>query len=394
MKKFVMIVLVLLCVAAGAAYYFRFEIFQVSAESIIKKNLPPFMFVDKLDFNLKDGVLTATGIGIKNPRGYKNKYLAHIDTVICTYKMSGKQILDGFEVTDIKANGVVINVERRPDGRLNVNEMKQSMGAGRGRFPVSKDKNGKDKPKKSGAFDISEMIKLTDTINIKNGRVNFLDEEIIRPRQYALTIDNMQAKVVLRLNSNYTDVLSVGSSGSGNINGDRQQKINWVVSLDPGSPALTMSNRIEASNLDITLLKPYYDEYSPVEIERGRFSGTIVLDFDNGDIGSMNTLRLSNLVFRQKTGFAGSMFWDIALPDMVKYLQSSPGEITFDFKIKGTMEDPRFYPGPIVKAALQKMAIDKISQLFQPSNEGSEAATGGGSDTDKIFDAIRGLLNQ
>jgi len=102
---------------------------------------------------------------------------------------------------------------------------------------------------------------------------------------------------------------------------------------------------------------------------------------------------LSNLVFRQKTGFAGSMFWDIALPDMVKYLQSSPGEITFDFKIKGTMEDPRFYPGPIVKAALQKMTVDKIAQLFQPSNEGGEAATSGGSDTDKIFDAIRGLLN-
>ncbi|MBU0571371.1 MAG: DUF748 domain-containing protein [Candidatus Omnitrophica bacterium] len=394
MKKSGIIILILLLAAGAAAYFFRFEIFQVSAENIIKKNLPPFISVDTFDFDLKSGILTASGVGIKNPGRYRNRYLAHIDTVVCAYKMRGKQILDGIEITDIKAAGVVINIERLPDGRINVNEMEQIMGDGRKKPEIPADQKNKTEEKAPGMFDISNLIKLTETINIKNGQVNFIDCGIKNFKQYGLTVRDARAKAVIRLNRDYTGVLSVGATGTGNINGDSSQRISWVVYLDPGSSALTMSNRIEASNLDITLFKPYYDQYAPVEIDRGRFSGTIVLDFDNGNIGSMNTLRLSDLRFRQKTGFTGAVFWDVALPDIIKYLQSSPGEITFDFKIKGSMENPMFYPGPVVKEALQQMTVDKISRLFQSSGSEGEETSGGASDADKVFDAIKGFLDK
>lgn len=76
MKKLAIVILVFLVIAIGIVYYFRHEIFQYSAEALIQKNLPPFVTVEGIVFDLKEGLLEVKGFGVKNPRGYKNKYLA------------------------------------------------------------------------------------------------------------------------------------------------------------------------------------------------------------------------------------------------------------------------------------------------------------------------------
>ena len=398
MKKIGIILLILVLLAAAGVYVFRFEIFQVSAEKIIKDNLPSYIFVDKIDFDLEKETMKVSGIGIKNPAGYGDRYLASIDSVLCDYRMKGRSILDGIEITDISAEGVLIKVERLSGGKMNVNEMDTVMSSGgdkgSARGDADKTSSKTSGEKSAGKFDITRLIKLTETVKVRSGKLIFLDEDLPGPSLYRLTIDNITSDITLKLTKDYRGVEMVGSRGTGNINGDLLQSVNWVVSLDPRTPALTMSNRLEPSNVEIKLLEPYYDKYSPVTIERGRFSGTLVFDFDNGNIGSMNTVTLSDLVFRQKTDFRGAMFWDAAIPDIIKYLQSSPGQLTFDFKIKGNMENPKFYPGPVVKAAIQNMAIDKISELIQKPGEGAENAGGEMSDTEKVMSVIKGLMQK
>jgi len=388
-KKLAITFIVLLAVGIGVIYVFRYNIFQYSAETIIKKNLPPYLNIDSITFDFKSEIMRVKDLGIKNPKGYKNKYLARIDSINCGFRMKGKNILDGIEVTDIITDKAVINIERLSNGRINATEMGNVMGSGQAKKgEKKKGKNGKE-----DKFDVSRWIKLTATVNIKDGKVVFIDNyKLSRP--YMLTFDDINGDLVIRLNEDYTAVRSVASEGTGYLDGDMSQEIRWRISLDPGARELTMSNRFEVSGVDITLFKPYYDKYSPILVDGGRCSGTLVFDFDNGNIGSMNTLSLKDLKFRVKESSFAAQFWGGSIPDIIKYLQTSPGEITFDFKIKGNMEDPEFYPGPVVKQAIQNMVVDKVSEFIEKAAGPEEGEGGEQSDTQKVMGAIKELLKK
>jgi len=391
-KKLAITFIVLLVVGIigiGVIYIFRYDIFQYSAETIIKKNLPPYINVDSIVFDLKNGIMRVKDLGVKNPKGYTNKYLARIDSIDCSFKMKGKNILDGIEVTEIVTDKAVINIERLAGGRINATEMEQVMGSGQAKKEEKKEAKKGEKDK----FDVSKWIKLTDTVNIKNEKVLFIDSYMLAS-PYILTFDDINGDLVIGLNKDYTAVRSVASEGAGYLDGDMSQEIKWRISLDPTARELTMSNRFEVSGINVTLFKPYYDEYSPIVVDRGRCSGTLVFDFDNGNIGSTNTLRLKDLKFRAKEGSFGSQFWGSSLPDIIKYLQTSPGVITFDFKIKGDMKNPKFYPGPVVKQAIQNMVVDKVSEFIEQAAGPEEGQGGEQSDTQKVMGVIKELLKK
>ena len=389
MKKILLVLFIIFIAGLAVIYYFRHDIFQVSAEAVIRKSLPPFVTVDRIIFDLKKGLLEVKGFAIENPKGYKNKSLARIDSITCKYKLKSDNVLGGLEVTEITARRPLINIERLAGGRFNINEMDEVMGGEKTESPAEK-KAGPEK-KKPSKRNISDFIKLTDTINITDGKVVFIDNDV-RPSPNILTFEKMNGEIVLNLTDNYSAVKSMSTKGAGVINGDSSQRVNWIVSLDPNPQRLTMSNRYEVNGADITTFKPYYDEYSPIDIKSGTFSGTLVFDFDNGNIGSMNTLRFRGLKFALKKDTSGAGFWEAAVPDIIEYLRSSTGEIVFDFKIKGDMNSPRFYPGPILKNAMQAKMVDTLTEALAGEGEEEGAPSGKKTDAEKVVDVLRGLF--
>lgn len=398
MKKFGIFLLIVLVIAGGLIYHYRYDIFQFSAESIIKRLLPAYVHVDRIIFNLREGVLQVKGFGIKNPAGFQDKYLATIEEVVCRYKMQGKNILDGIEVTSIEGKRPVINIERLPSGKLNVNEMGEMMEKEAPKTkPQEKPSQEKEKPaetkKKASDKKLSDIIKLTDTINISDGKIVFVDKAVMK-RPYMLTFEGVNGNVILDLSDDYREVLDLKSVGRGYVGGDAAQRVGWTITMNPQTPELTMGNRFEVSDVDILQFAPYYERYSPVDIKSGRFSGTLVFDFDNGSIGSTNTVKLSNFKFQEKQASSASSFWDVGIADLVKYLKSYSGDIIFDFKIKGTMDSPRFYPGPRVKEAMQSMVVDKVTDMLSgPKGEGAPAG-GEKTDVEKAVDIFKSLMNR
>ncbi|MFH1846038.1 MAG: DUF748 domain-containing protein [Candidatus Omnitrophota bacterium] len=439
MKKIGLFLLAVIVIVGGIVFYYRYEIFQFSGEAIIMKNLPSYVTVEGVKIDLRNGTLHVKGFGLRNPEGYYNKFLARIGNITCKFQRKGQRILDGIEVTEITADAPVINLERRSSGNVNIQEMekvmslpvlsKKTQNAGgmkkeaieqtkeqmpeyedvenRDVKPVmpaeisektavqvlakGEDKTGTTKRKSNvPVVDIFRIIKLTDTINIKDGEIIFWDHGLPGKTIYKISIREINADLIIDLSDDFKKVLSVASKGEGTVQADKFQKIKWDISLDPTSSKLTMSNKYEVQDLDITIFEPYYDKYSPVIIGRGTASGNFVFNFDNGDIGSTNTLYLSDLVFAVKRNYSGG-YWGVGIPELVRYLQSSSGEIVFDFKIKGNMENPRFYPGDKVKKALQKFVVEKISSALQNIGGGDDSE--GGGDVEKVVDFMKGIFN-
>ncbi len=395
--------IIIIAIIAISAFLYRYQILQYTAEKLIRKYLPSYARIDTIKFDFRKGEARIGGFKIINPPGFSDEYLLEIGKITCHYRLRGKALADGFEIADPVLSNIVLNIERLGDGRLNLAAMETVLEKGaQGAPSPASALPAAGKPRaiqpraNTGSKILASVVKLPEVFTIRSGKVVFVDR-FMPSRPNVITFENIEAKLSLKLDENYSRVLIVSSTGEGGVNGDRQQLVSWAINWNPTTPRLTMANNFEVSGVDILPFRPYYDRYSPFVFKTGRFSGTLIFDFDNGNIGSSNEVRLSDLKFSVKPGYENSQFWETNVPDLVKYFSSPHGEIVFDFKIKGDMDKPNFYLGPKSKAALVSMAVDKISAAIQKAQGSGDGAGGPKTDLDKAkeyIDLFKGLMKK
>ncbi len=396
-KKTVIIIAVFLALTASAIFIYRYQILQYTAETLIRKHLPGYVKINAIKFDFRKSDIILDGLKVLNPPGFSSEYLAKIGKITCHYKMRGKAIMDGIELTGPVLSNIELNIERLADGKLNLAEAqalispktpaRYSVAAGPG-------KEGGDSVPQSNSKGLAGGVSLPESFSIKNGKVIFTDA-LARANPSVITFENINAELTLKAGQNYTNILSIYSKGEGCVNGDSSQIVKWTSSFDPTAPRLTMANRFDVSDVVIMPFEPYYDKYSPLVFKAGKFSGLLIFDFDNGIIGSSDEIRLSGIKFFIKPGYENTQFMETTVQDLVKYFTSPYGEIIFDFKIKGDMSAPTFYLGPKSKETLISMAVDKISAAIQKSQGPGNSSSGSSIDKAKDYiDLFKGLIKK
>lgn len=394
-KKLAIFAVVVTAAIVIAVFIYRFQILQYSAETLIRKALPGYVTIDKIDFEFKDSRVVLKDFRISNPPGFSRRYLMRIKEIVCAYRMKSLNILDGIEILKPSFINPSLNIERLSDGRVNLSEMQKYVENKEvEEVPREAAKISTGLPAGDAGKKLPDFVKLPEEFEIVNGEVVFTDNLPYLANPHIITFENIEAKLHIKLNEAYSKILSASSLGRGDFNGDHRQVIKWVVSLNPTTPKLTMSNNFTASNVDILPLEPYYDKYSPFVFRSGAFSGNLIFDFDNGNIGSTNEVRLSKLAFSIKKDYENAQFWGTTVNDLAKYFTSSFGEIVFDFKIKGDMAKPNFYLGPISKQALASMAIDTISNVIGKAAQGSGQPAEGVDKAKKYIDIFKELIQK
>ncbi len=362
LKKVIIAILILVAIVGGVIYIYRYQIIQSTAEKFIRAMLPGYIKIEKIDLDMRRSKIILSKFEIMNPPGFSSRDLIEAGEISCSFKMKGMSFMSGIEILSPLLTGVVLNIERLRDGTTNLEAMAKYTGsASAGKASGAQGSPGESS--ESGKKNLSDAVKIPETFTVKKSLAVFTDHQPY-PTPYIITLENIDATLTLKLDSSYTNVLRVGTAGTGSLNGNIDQAINWNLILDLTTPKLTMSNRVEVSNADILTFEPYYDKLSPFVFKEGRFSGSLVVDFDNGNIGSTNVIKLKNFLFYIKRGSENAAFWETSVQDLAKYFTSSFDEIVFDFKIKGDMAKPDYFLGPISKQAVASMAIDKISSVI------------------------------
>ncbi len=396
-KKPAIITAVIFILIICSIFIYRYQIIQYASEKLIRKYLPAYVKIDSIRFDFGKGDVVLGGFKILDPPEFSKEYLVEIERITCHYKLRGKTILDGMELSGPVLNNVLLNVERLGNGKINLIAAQALIGAS----PEAADSAKETRTGTNAGFSGTSVNKkpswagrLPETLKISNGKIIFTDR-MAGANPNILSFENIDAELALKTDEYYTKIVSLASAGQGYVNGDREEEVKWTMTLNPTTQRLTMSSRFDVYNVAITPFAPYYDRYSPFVFKKGKFSGVLIFDFDNGNIGSSNELRLAGLQFFIKPGYENAEFWQTTIPDLVKYFTSPYGEIVFDFKIKGDMSSPSFYLGPKSKKAVISMAVDKISAAIQKSAGGDGASPKNDLEKAKDYiDLFKGLIKK
>ena len=393
LKKIIITVVVALAVAAGVLYAYRYAIIKFYAEKLIRENLPGYIKIGEISFDFANNRFSVNDFRVLNPPGFPSPSLVSIKKISYNYSIKG--MLKCLEISDVLLDGIDLRIERLSENNVNMSKMDRFVE----NFQPAPAKGSGQAPSgvkaASAAFntkDLASLIKLPVSYKIKDSRLAFLDR-VPYGNPYIITIESVSGEVSISFSDDYSSVKSLSFALSGVLNGERRENIRWEGSLNPATPRLTMSNRFEVSGLNLLTFEPYYDSFSPLVFRRGRVSGTLVFDFNNGNIGSTNEVYLSDLAFSVKKGYENAQFWGSTVPEIMRYFTTMSGDVVFDFKLKGDMAKPTFYLGPISKRALTSMIVDKITSYA------IEQATkqDGGNDIDKAkeaLDVVRQLLKK
>lgn len=399
-KKIFILIIIIIAIVIAAIYIYRHAIIQYYAEKIIRENLPSYVKIDRINFDFAGSKISLNDFKILNPPGFSSEYLLKINDISCRYGIKGKGIPEGIEISDVFFKGADIEIERHRDGRINVVEMgnfiKSITPKEREGLPAQANTDKAPSEAKQGpqrGRKLSDIIELPGSFGIKDGRIAFLDA-LPYDKPHLITVNSLNGEVSISLDDNYSKILALSFTLEGNMNESRNEVIKWKASLNPATPRITMSNRFDVSSLDLLAFEPYYDKFSPFVFKRGMFSGALVFDFDNGNIGSTNEIILSHIQFYIKPGYESSQMWETNAQDLMRYFTTTSGDIVFDFKIKGDMTNPQFYLGPISKRAITSMAIDKISSVVEQITKQGDAAGGVADKAGDYIDLIRGFINK
>ncbi len=401
MKKIFLFLMLVIPLILAVAWYLRHDIVKFSLDVALQRSLPANISVERIVLDIPGGRVDLYGISAQNPPGFPEEELFRSDVVTARFRMRGRNLLRGFEVTDVEVHSPRVFAERLRNGTLNFENFEPAPPGGPpSRLPIVEVKpfSGEmERGTETGiAWGLSEVLILREPlpVEIKEGRLTFRDDMVAESPFYVM-FGGVETIVHLTIDDSF-QVSHVRTNGHGFIDDDPSQKVRWRISADLTEPHLRMSSRVKPENVDLVPFKPYYDRYAPVDISSARVSGTIIYDLHAGRVGSDNTLILRDLEFSRKDPGRVSGFWEASITDIVRYLESAPGEVVFDFKIKGPLDNPSFYPGPNVSRAMQRMAVDTIGQIIRgvvdPGEDAPEPS--GKSDVERAIGIFQDLIRR
>jgi hypothetical protein len=178
---------------------------------------------------------------------------------------------------------------------------------------------------------------LLKNIHAKNGSIDFLDRRasgrpvLAKLRQADLKIEDI-AFPLQDMSSNYTfSAIIIGNQSTSTLNS--KGKIN-LSNKD-------MDGKFDVRKLDITSLKPYFQQKGDVNVTRGTLDMDMDLRIKSRKILAPGKAVLRDLQF-EKGSSLGNEFLNLPLSTVVAFLKDHNNEIIVNFVVEGDLDNPKF----------------------------------------------------
>jgi len=116
---------------------------------------------------------------------------------------------------------------------------------------------------------------------------------------------------------------------------------------------------------DLTRFSHYYEKTSLAYFKAAKVDLSSEASCVINEILARQTARIYALDFYGVEPESEDKLFGLPAETVIEFFEDLKGDITFNFDITGTIDDPQFHPGPVIKQVLSKALRDKILSKLQ-----------------------------
>lgn len=143
---------------------------------------------------------------------------------------------------------------------------------------------------------------------------------------------------------------------------DNVGPVDITGTINPFSKGQTNEIKIAVNDVDLTPLSPYSGKYAGYRIAKGKVSVALTYHLHGRDLKSENVITIDQFKFGEKVNSPDATRLPVKLG--VAVLQDRNGKIVLDVPIDGTLDNPDFHLGKVIKAAIWNIVGKAITSPF------------------------------
>ena len=360
LKIFAVGIILIAFIAAGIAIYMEFYGKQL-LEAKLSDVLGAKLKFSGVSLDLSKYSVNFRGFTIPAEIGFENKAIFHAEKFILVFDKGKFEKEKKIAISEVIIDKGVFDIERNQKGIFNM--------AGFGNSQYSHKETGIAWAGEN-IMPIYNFAKNARRLLVKNSAVNFKDYYISQ-QPYAVTCRNFAADIRMAPeNEPLHGLIPVSFKLSLEIpKGAAPAGAPGAVFME-GNAAVYKNKvdtefAIDTQDIDVMQFLLYFNNYTPFTFYGGEFDSNTKVAMHNNVLNSPTTMVWRRLNLAIDQGRENTSFLEASVKKLVPYLTSGAGEITFDFVIKGSVENPEVGIGPKVKMAIGMSVMDEVGDILQ-----------------------------
>lgn len=358
-RIFIIIILVFITfIALRAATYFLRPLFEERFLKAVKETLGGDIGLSKFDISLPRGIIKLGGFKVTDSKLIKYQTTLAADEIILDIDLLGTVLQKKLIFQKIYLKNPFFslkNVERQISQGV-------AISSGREISDVRELPSKSSKPLPRGKFDTFYIKKLI----VKNFKFNFTDYTVPSPPA-VINIVNING----RFDDFSMSLLEEGNfRGAGHIAGEFDSEEKGQIALDGTfnkiKEGVDFDFKLVLKDLDLTYFSPYYSNMSFTILQEAKVDMDSSAACMQSKINASQNVRIYDIKLDETTLASEDMLFGLPAVTVINFFKDSENdEIKFSFNIRGTLNDPEFDLGPLIKQVLSNALRKKIASKLK-----------------------------
>lgn len=348
---FILLFALIVSILGGCATYFLKPFLKEKILDAAESNLGKRIELSGFDISLARGIIFLKGFGIEDSKLIKYHNVATADEIILDIDLLSTLLRKNlvFQKIYLKDFAFSLKNRKRSDPAI---EVASQMSEVSERKMVSPKSNPKSKWRRDVLY-IKRLL-------IENSKFAFTDYSVAQPPT-VIEVVNVNGRI-----EDFSASLLEGGvlKGIAHLKAELNSKNKGLLKLD-GSFARSESGtdfdfKLSLDNVDLIRFSPYYSNTSFAILKEAKLDLDSKASCLRNRLNASQNARIYDIELCDITLNDENTLFGLPAKTVIEFFKDLKGDIEFSFNIVGTIDDPKFDAGPVVKQVLSNAIGDKI----------------------------------
>ena len=349
---FILLCALIVSICLACAAYFLKPFLKEKVLEAAKKGLGKEIELSEFDISLLRGIIFLKGFRIEDSKLIKYHNVTTADEIILDIDLLSTFLRKRLIFQKICLKNFAFNLKNR---KRPPPLMETTLPTFEG--PETKIASP-DEKRIPGALYIKRLL-------IKNSQVFFTDYSV-KPSPTVIKVMNINGKI-----EDLSVPLLEGGvlKGIAHLNGQLNSKNEGLFQLDgsfiKSEKGVNFDFELKLNNMNLTRLSPYYSNTSFAILKEAKLDLHSEASCQRNQINAFQNARIYGIELYDIAPGGEETLFGLPAKTVIEFFKDLKGDIKFSFNIVGTIDDPRFDPGPVIRQVLSSAMRDKIISKLQ-----------------------------